>query len=64
MRIVDWKKEMDTKINGNYSFCYTADGLTIMPKEIGRKGKDNNNKNKVLLCACKKNIKNQKNGYY
>ena len=57
------KKEMDNiKINGNYSFSYTANGLVVMPKERERKEKENNNKNKVLLCACKKYIKNQKNG--
>ena len=41
--------------NEEYSFIFSPNGLETM--NIGIK-----NKNKVLLCACKKYIKNQKNG--
>jgi len=41
--------------NEEYSFVFSINGLETM--DIGIE-----NKNKVLLCACKKYIKNQKNG--
>ena len=58
------KKEMDIKINGNYSFVYTVNGLAVMPIERKRKREENDNiyPHKVLLCACKKYLKSQKNG--
>ena len=43
----------------NYSFSYTINGLTIMPR---KKEKESEIENKVLLCACKKYVKNQRNG--
>ena len=39
-----------------YSFIYSTNGLAIMPRE------ETNSNNKILLCACKKYLKNQKNG--
>ena len=40
----------------NYSFIYSIGGLALISKE------DNKKSNKILLCACKKYFKNQKNG--
>jgi hypothetical protein len=40
----------------NYSFIYSINGLALIPRE------ENKSKNKILLCACKKYLKNQKNG--
>ena len=56
------KKEMEIKLNDNYSFVYTANGLAVMPIERERKENKKIYPNKVLLCACKKYIKSQKNG--
>ena len=42
--------------NKEYSFIYSTNGLVIMPK------KEIDTDNKILLCACKKYLKNQKNG--
>ena len=56
------KKKMNIKLDGNYSFVYTTNGLAVMPIERGRKENDNIYRHKVLLCACKKYIKGQKNG--
>ena len=46
----------------NYSFIYFTNGLTIMPVNRIRKDNKNVGNNKILLCACKKYFKNQKNG--
>ena len=56
------RKEMDIKLNGDFSFVYTANGLTIMPMERERKDNAEIYQYKVLLCACKKYLKSQKNG--
>ena len=40
----------------NYSFLYSINGLALIPRE------ENESKNKILLCACKNYLKNQKNG--
>ena len=42
-----------------FSFIYSTNGMTVFPDE---KNFNNGYKFKVLLCACKKYIKNQKNG--
>ena len=55
------KKEIDIKLNGNYSFTYTANGLAVMPIEREREN-EKIYPHKILLCACKKYIKGQKNG--
>ena len=44
--------------NNDFSFTYTVNGLTVLPREENNL----NNNNKILLCACKKYLKNQKNG--
>ena len=56
------KKEIDIKLNGNYSFVYTANGLEVMPIERENKENEKIYPHKILLCACKKYIKGQKNG--
>ena len=38
-----------------YSFTFNCNGLALMPK-------DENKKNRILLCACKKYLKDQRNG--
>ena len=45
----------NSQIKG-YSLIYSTNGLSIMPRE------ENNPSNIILLCACKKYIKKQKNG--
>ena len=40
----------------NYSFNISQNNLTLIPDE------DDNSINKILLCACKKYIKGEKNG--
>ena len=58
IKIYNYKKKAKSEILSNdeeYSFVFGVNGLEIM--DIGV-----NNNNKVLLCACKKYIKNQKNG--
>ena len=45
-----------TNINKEYSFIYFANGLTLIPK------KEKMPKNRILLCACKKYLRFQKNG--
>ena len=40
----------------NYSLIYSNNGLSLIPRE------EIDTENKILLCACKKYIKNQKNG--
>ena len=45
----------NSQIKG-YSLIYSTNGLSIMPRE------ENNPNNIILLCACKKYIKKQKNG--
>ena len=49
------QKLINKEIKG-YSFIYSTNGLAIMPRE------ETNSNNKILLCACKKYLKNQKNG--
>ena len=57
--------EIDTcNIKDEYSFVYSQNGLTILSINIKNK-KDKkviDKKKNILLCACKKYIKNQKNG--
>ena len=58
IKIYNYKNKTKSEILSNdeeYSFVFGVNGLEIM--DIGV-----NNNNKVLLCACKKYIKNQKNG--
>ena len=57
LKIYNYKNKTKSEIpeNEKYSFIFSANGLEIM--DIGI-----NNKNKILLCACKKYIKNQRNG--
>ena len=58
IKIYNSKNKTKSEILSNdeeYSFVFSANGLEIMDICI-------NNENKVLLCACKKYIKNQKNG--
>ena len=51
------------KIIDEYSFNFSVSGLSIMSCIIERKNKDKIFfDNKILLCACKRYIKNQKNG--
>ena len=51
------KKNMDKIVrNNNGSFTYTINSLTVLPREEIKIN------NKILLCACKKYLKNQKNG--
>ena len=72
---IDTLKEIELK--EEYSFIFTANGMAIMPFNIDEEGpafptmeretkaKINNNQKyelKVLLCACKKYIRKQKNG--
>ena len=45
-----------------YSFVYSQNGLAILPIDIKNKKNNNIITKKILLCACKKYIKNQKNG--
>ena len=45
-----------SEIKNYYSFTYSENGLEIFPSC------ESNVKNKTLLCACKKYIRNQKNG--
>ena len=47
------------KIIKDYSFTYTTNGITIISQNNKNKKNDNN---KILLFACKKYLKNQKNG--
>ena len=50
-------KVIQKKIIGkHYSFIYTMNGLTVIPSE------EIESENKILLCACKKYLKCQKNG--
>ena len=56
IKLYNYKNKTKSEILSNdeeYSFIFSANGLEIM---------DIDNKNKVLLCACKKYVKNQKNG--
>ena len=55
------KKIIEPKTNTSYSFSYTTNGLSIMSNEP-KKENVSNIKNQILLCACKKYIKKQKNG--
>ena len=55
------KNEIENNIREEYSFNFSVNGLTVMTIE-GNKEKENYNENKILLCACKKYIKKQKNG--
>ena len=51
-------------IKDEYSFLYSQNGLTILSMNIKNKKNSTiiNKKKNILLCACKKYIKNQKNG--
>ena len=53
------KKICNNTIKGNFSFVYSTNGLVLMPLNNST---EKNINYKVLLCACKKYIKNQKNG--
>ena len=54
---LDSKNTFNTNINKyEYSFIYSPNGLTLMPK------KENKSENAILLCACKKYLKVQRNG--
>jgi hypothetical protein len=58
IKLYNFKNKTKSEIlsdNEEYSFVFSVNGLEIMDLGI-------DNKNKVLLCACKKYIKNQKNG--
>ena len=52
------KKEdfINYNIKTNYSFTFSANGMTLFEDY------SKINKNKILLCACKKYVKNQENG--
>ena len=60
------KNEISLNIKREYSFVLTVNGLTEMHNDndnnIDIKDKKSNNKQKIILCACKKYINNQKNG--
>jgi len=45
-----------------YSFVYSQNGLTILNIDIKNEKNNNIITKKILLCACKKYIENQKNG--
>ena len=52
------KKNRESRISSkieNFSFTFNCNGLALMPK-------DENKKNRILLCACKKYLSHQKNG--
>ena len=58
------KEIVTCNIKDEYSFVYSQNGLTILSINIKNK-KDKkviDKKKNILLCACKKYIKNQKNG--
>ena len=46
----------------NYSFTLSQNTLALMPKKSGVNIEQDKNINKILLCACKKYEKDQKNG--
>ena len=53
------KNEIKVKIEEEFSFIYNANGLEIFPP---KNVENNKYPKKVLLCACKKYLKNKKNG--
>ena len=53
------KNEIKVKIEEEFSFIYNSNGLEIFPP---KNVENNKYPKKVLLCACKKYLKNQKNG--
>ena len=50
--------KLSADIKENFSFIFSSNGFMVMPSET----KLNEYNHKVLLCACKKYIKGQKNG--
>ena len=50
--------EISVDIKENYSFIFSSNGFLVMPTEA----KINEYNHKILLCACKKYTKEQKNG--
>ena len=50
------KKKLVQNVIKGYSFSLNPNGLELMPKL------DTNNKKRILLCACKRYIKSQRNG--
>ena len=52
------KIKTNPEIKEEYSFVFTNGGLLVLPSD----NEELNYKDKVLLCACKKYFKNQKNG--
>jgi len=57
-KLIIWSSKSMTiikKIEG-YSFRISSNGLSLMPRE------ETQSNNKILLCACKKYLSNQKNG--
>ena len=52
------KKEIKSKIKEKYSFIFSSNGITVFPKENTK----NEYKDKLILFACKKYLKKQKNG--
>ena len=53
-------KEIDNNIKNEYSFLFSPNGLIIFPPQD--KIVNHEYKNYLILCACKKYLKNQKNG--
>ena len=53
------KNEIKVKIEEEFSFIYNSNGLEIFPP---KNVENNKYPKKVLLCACKKYLKNKKNG--
>ena len=52
------KKEIKNNVKEKYSFIFSSNGITVLPKENTK----NEYKNKLILFACKKYLKKQKNG--